>query len=299
MGLLSSITKKVGSTVAKVLDTASVALAHPIKVATAIVSPKTTVAEVSKTFEAQSTIKKVTQIATGTLAIATTIGGAAATGILGASAKAGTAAKVVKSTAAALIPETTKGKAITAAAAVVTVPALVSSPKLVEKVVNAPSELAQFGADIGELVENPSIESVKELVKESPVISTAAALGTVAVVGLGTAGIISGVSNTLAIKESTKATEKAIEAMTQSTTTQNQIIPTSPGQIVKEKSLETDKALPQTAAISTISTGNKRRKRATQQKNQPSNINQRVNIIVSNSMGMQTKRYLNRGLLSH
>jgi len=306
MGLLSSIKSGIvktataaGKTIAKVLDTTSVSLAHPLKVAAAVVSPTKTVAQVQKEFDAQSLTKKVTQIVTGTAGIAATVGGVAATGALGAAAKAGKAATVVKSVGAALIPSTTKGKVIATAIAIPAVPALISSPKLVEKVVTAPSELAQFGTDVGKLAQDPSIAGLKQLVKESPIITTAAAVGTVAVVGLGTAGLISTISNTMATKEATKALKEASAspAPDRYLPTADEGIPPRAKEIPAVVSPPAPQSLAETQTIP-LDTETSTRKRRRQKKKVVPNINQRVNVIVSNrasSVGIkQTKRYLNR-----
>jgi len=84
--------------------------------------------------------------------------------------------------------------------------ALAKSPTLVEGVVNTPSNLANFGENIGEFVEEPSIGKAKEILLENPVIAgaTAGAIAIASGASLGTvASIIATKENTDAIRDST------------------------------------------------------------------------------------------------
>jgi len=83
---------------------------------------------------------------------------------------------------------------------------LTSSSKAREELVNAPSSLANFGSNLGGVIENPSIENAKKLFMENPLISTTAvAVGGLAV-GKAVLGIGSTIANTMALNENTKAT---------------------------------------------------------------------------------------------
>lgn len=96
MGFLKSLKKSV---VGKALDTLTVALAHPVKTATAIVSKKTTVKGVIKEHFAQPLSKQITQTVVGTASIAATIAGGAAVGAFGKAAQAGKVATIARTAA--------------------------------------------------------------------------------------------------------------------------------------------------------------------------------------------------------
>lgn len=157
MGILDSLTKAFY----KVADPVITAVAKPVETVQAILSPTKTVKQVSDEFFSQSKTKQAVEYAVN----AALIGGSALT-----VAKSGVSA-VVKS----VIPSSTKGKVVAAVATPVVVGAALSAPK---EVIQAPSkaaaELTEFGKDLGKVVASPSIESVVNLVKESPLITTGA-----------------------------------------------------------------------------------------------------------------------------
>jgi len=115
----------------------------------------------------------------------------------------------VVSVAKSLVPTTAKG-ALTAAVAVpVATGVLTSSPKARESLVDAPGGLVNLGTNIGKIVENPSVATVKETFTENPVLATGIAVATVGGVALAASPIIASVANTRAINESTEATQEA------------------------------------------------------------------------------------------
>lgn len=87
---------------------------------------------------------------------------------------------------------------------------VVSNPSSLKQVAKAPAELSRFGSDLGSLSANPSLEGVKDVFKNSPVISSAIALGGAAVIGAGATRTIATIANTRAIKENTKNTVTSI-----------------------------------------------------------------------------------------
>jgi len=83
------------------------------------------------------------------------------------------------------------------------VSALVSSPKLREKVLGIPEGAINVGTNIGSFAETPTLENGLRIVKENPGLS-AVALGAL-LLSLGyTASLIASIMNTKAIKENTK-----------------------------------------------------------------------------------------------
>jgi hypothetical protein len=80
--------------------------------------------------------------------------------------------------------------------------ALSTSKKTRQAVVDTPSNLVNFGENIGEFVENPSLEKAKDIITENPLI--AAGAGLIGAAALGKAGTIAtSLINTSAIKEQT------------------------------------------------------------------------------------------------
>lgn len=284
MGILSAIKKGAE----KVLNTATVALAHPIKTAYAAVSPKATINEVIESHFSQPLSTQITQTILGTAGIATTIAG-------GAAISSAVKAKGVLSVAAKLIPATTKGKVVAAVATPIVTGAVVSQPKKAfEIATSAPGELAQFGSDVGNLIADPSLKTGTQVIKESPIIS-----GLLGAVALG--GIIKGVaplvSGAILTHETKKQTE-ILEEIGAGSTSKNppDVIYTSTPIYAADGSAAAPAAAaaaPQTAQTKTLTTpkktGGKRKKQAIH----PS-INQRVNVIVStrsSSIGIN-KKYL-------
>jgi len=78
---------------------------------------------------------------------------------------------------------------------------LASSKKARTTAVKLPGELVQFGTNIGTAIDNPSVESVKKIATDSPVL-TAAALAGAALVISKAGGTAATIANTKAVKES-------------------------------------------------------------------------------------------------
>jgi len=136
------------------------------------------------------TTSKVPAIAAGLAAgAAVAVAGAAGAGVLTAQV-AKKAAVSVASTAVkaakAVIPTTTKGKIVAAVATPIVVGAVTSQPLGTAKTIaKAPGELAKFGAGIADLAANPSAETAKNLITESPLLTAGAALLTAGILGKG------------------------------------------------------------------------------------------------------------------
>lgn len=290
MGLLSNIGKSIRKTisnikassvilkspVAKVLNVTTVAIAHPVQTIKAVVSPKTTVKKVIRKHFSKPLKEQIKDIALGTVGIGTTVVGGA---ITATAAKAGTLLP-------ALIPTTLKGKVIAGLAAPVIIGAVAKEPLgALEAIASAPSQLGQFGGDVGSFIVEPSFAAAKKIVTKSPILSAAA--GALAVGGLvkGVAPMISGVLQKEAIQEQTKAIREAGGKIPTTAPT----APTAPITPATERLV--------TTAVTKSSTKRKRRsiKVPTQ------NISQRVNVVVANkstSTGLRTtNKYLKRELL--
>lgn len=206
---------------------------------------------------------------------------------VGVSASAKLAAAAAPSVARSIIPATTKGKVITAAVALPVAGAVIKQPAATLGAVSKlPTGLVNVGGNIAELAVNPSLENVKNLVKENPVIVGAAAA---VALGAGAAKLIPA----LAVSEQTKAIKEQTKAIEQQ------------GISVVDKSSEfysspSVPVTPQTQNIEGIKVSTRRKKR-TKKAVMPS-VNQKVNVIVNNkvsSVGLrQNKNYLKEVVLA-
>ena len=282
MGLLSSLYK----VVKKPMNVLTTAFVHPIQTISAAVSKEKTVSQVTEAHFEQSLGKQIGQtvLATAGYAAATLTAGAVAT-------------KGIAATAASLIPATIKGKVIAAVAAPVVIGAVAQQPlKAAEAITKAPSSLANVGANVANLVADPSLKNVKTLISENPVlVGGAAAAGAVAA-GAGAAGLVSGYLTRQELEKQTEALERSAAAA------EGAILGEGTGQVLeKEKITATDEGKAITPETTTITTGQKRRRRPTI-KEKPS-VRQNVRVIVTNraiSTGLRVKneRYLNQRILA-
>lgn len=179
----------------------------------------------------------------------------------------------------------------TAVAAGVTVAtsAVVASPKAQESIAKTPSSLVNFGTNIGELIEEPSLAKAKEIFVENPLLSSAVAAGVTTAVGVGTAGIISNVANVIATKENTKALGELGQIAPVGATNSTDNLSTQKVPAI----LETSQNKPYTAETETIEVGTKKRKKYKKSKTTTPSIKQSVNITFDNDK-VDNKRYLNR-----
>jgi len=281
MGLLSSI----GKGIAKALDVTTVALAHPIQTATAVVSKKSTVQDVITAHFAQPLKEQIKDVVLGTAGIAATVVGGAA---IGGAAKAGTLAPKVVSVAKALIPATAKGKVIAAVAAPVVIGAIAKEPvKSITTAIKAPGELAQFGGDIATFAADPSLSSAKQIITESPLLSAGAGLLAVGGIAKVAAPIVSGALTRGAIQEQTEAlTQGGVSVIDRSG--EFKVLPVA----------ENNAPIPQTPQTQKVSSTTTRKRTRRAKKLVVPSVNQRVNVIVANrntSTGM--KNYLKREVL--
>lgn len=281
MGFLSSL----GNIVSKGLDYISAPLSQPL---TFITQGPTAAAKAVETSRANIAARKESGVAKIATIVASTavVGGAvlaaaptASSGALGVAART-----VVK----AVTPTTVKGAVGLAVAAPIVYGVVKSNPEGAQNAIAAaPGNLANFGQNVGDLVNNPSLETLKETFKENPVISTVVAGAGVAAIG----GGIGLAANSVA----TYLNSKATKANTAATLGGDGTLPsndTSSGGSV----LTTNTAVPTTAATGSIKTGTgltstKRKKKRSKAAAKPQNIFQRVNITFDNDK-IDNKKYL-------
>jgi hypothetical protein len=105
----------------------------------------------------------------------------------------------------AVAPKTAKGVVAYAVGTPIAVGVLKNSEKARGAVVNSPSSLTNFGANIANIIDNPSIDAVKTTFKENPYITGAVIAGTVGAATLALAPVIASTRQTEAIQEQTAA----------------------------------------------------------------------------------------------
>ena len=187
-----------------VVEKVTVAKYNPLNVLSAIVTnPVTTITKGlsagEKAFQeatpVQNTIK--TLYNTGNVALAV-VGGAE----IGTSVKAGSfVAPVIKTIATKL--------ALPFIGAELAIPIVAQSSKLSTKVVELPENIASAQKDVGELIDEPSLEKGISFIKNHPGVSAtvlAAGLAALGYTGGTIASLISNYSNTEAVKKNTAAT---------------------------------------------------------------------------------------------
>jgi hypothetical protein len=153
-------------------------------------------------------------------------------------------------------------------------------------IAKAPSELAQFGGDVANLAQNPSLESAKQLIQESPIISTAVAAAGALALGKALVPAVVATQQTSAIKEQTEAIKGATAGYVVSPSGTEGVLPLSP-------------SVPVTPPTKTVEAGTQRRRRRIKAKTTTGNITQRVNVLVSNRNAIATKKYIRRNVLAY
>lgn len=279
----------------KVADPIISAVANPIKTVAAAVSPTKTVKQVqdeyfkqSKTAQAIDFAIGATSIGLGTTAVATTAGRAAAT-------------QVAKSVGSSAIKAPIKTLAI-GASIPIAIGAVKSNPKeVISTVAKAPSELQTFGSDIAKVVSSPSLQSAKQLVSNSPILTTATAVLGAGAIAKTVSPIASGLLQREALQEQTEVLQSAV-----SNNIPSQLTEAPPKGVAKDtpKAPQTPITPETQPLIATAGSGNgskKRRKASRKPKVQP--ISQRVNVIVSNRANAtgirarKTERIINKEVL--
>jgi hypothetical protein len=201
---------------------------------------------------------------------------------------------VIGSALKSIIPSTAKGKVLTVLAAPVVAGAVINQPgKTADLLINAPSSLSNFGGNVANFAANPTIENIKTIIAENPLISGGVAAG---VVIAGASAIIPAITTSRYIGAVNEQTE-AIREQTASNLTSSGVLVGSSTQYASET--------PITPATQTVQAGGTRtstsRKKRSSKAIIPS-VSQKINVVVSNranSTGIkQTKRYLNNRILN-
>lgn len=205
------------------------------------------------------------------------------------------------SAAKTLIPTTTKGKIIAAVAAPIVVGAVAQKPlESAKALISAPSNLANFGGNAANLIASPSVSNLKTLAKENPILTGAAALATAVTVG-GGIGLAANTAATFINSQATKANTAASLGGTEDLPVtvvdksgQFQATPATGGTAIAPSTPIT----PQTQAVS--KSGVVRRRKRKSMRSTPTNISQKVNVVVANkttTTGISNRRFINREVL--
>lgn len=209
-----NLLKKIGGKISKGLDVLSGIVTNPITAVTKGVKEST--AKFNAGTRGENVAKALTTGAGAALAV---VG-------IGAAASAGTAA-TVKAVAKAVANNPKKS-----VAAAVAIPIVTKSTKVQQGVEDLPGSVYNFGSNIGNLIDNPSLANAATVVKQNPLISAsiAAAAGVgVAAAGAGVANIVSSYRNTKAVKENSAIQQQAARAAEPATIIIQQVpVPLSP-----------------------------------------------------------------------
>lgn len=277
MGFLSNL----GKAVSKGLDYLSAPLSQPL---TFITKGPTAAAEAVKTSRTNIAAGKES----GLKSIATTLVSTAVVGgvILAAApaAATGTAGSVARKAALAIIPKTPKAIVTTAIAAPIAYGVVKSNPGGTQKAITgAPSALANVGENVGNVINNPSIDSVKQLVTENPLIVGGGAAAAVIAGGAASAGIIGGVLTRNELEKQTDAFERQAAAAEKGIT----VVDKSGGYFDTPEGVILPKTeqLKETPAVST--------EKAPVSGLGGPKMTQNVKVVVNQR---QTKRYINAGV---
>lgn len=292
MGILSRI-KKIAKGVAA---SAKTLVSHPVKsfttgakaISAVTAAPVTTLTKGLRAGEAQvkrqgiltSSIKNVASV--GAVAGVVVGGGALAGSATATRIVAGTAPVAIRA-AKGLIPTTPKGRVIAGAATIVGAGAVINQPvKSTNALISAPGKLAQFGGNLADLAAEPSLENAKNIVKENPLLSAAAALAVGGTIVKTAAPLVSGL-----------LTKNAIENQTEALLADNNTPYGTPAPAA---------LTPVTPATQEISQSSTRRIRKRPQRAQKSStISQKVQLMINNrqnSITTQNRRYINNDILN-
>lgn len=195
MGILSSITSTVSKAVSAVKTfAASKPLAFMNKIEGDLQSsPVKAAAVATGIIAAPAAISSLSTAAKAATPAVSSAVAAASPVVKSAAISAGT------STVKAIVANPIKATA-TVGAAIVGTNILASSSSARKAVVQAPSQLAVFGANIGKAIDNPTVDNILKIPKDSPLLTAAAIAGAAVIVGKA-AGTAATIANTKALKE--------------------------------------------------------------------------------------------------
>lgn len=189
--------------------------------------------------------------------------------------------EVAKGAVSSFVAAPVATKAAVVIAAPIATSAVLQSPKLQKAIVNAPKSLANVGSNVGNLIENPSIENAKKLVTENPIIAGGAALAGIAAVG----GGLGLAANTVAMMGNTKAMKNEMESPPTTAPTDSKALLPSPESkltpVETPVSSVSPKDAPTGQLVATKSKSVTKRKKAKRQSRLPS-VPQSLNIRVQN-----------------
>jgi hypothetical protein len=279
MGLLSSIKKAVTKVAIGAADVAlnkvPAVFSHPITAITKGVGAAET--KLYGTREAPTSLKSQ---ATDVIKAGAAYGVAAVAGLT----------SVGRAVVAKVIPTTTKGKVIAAAAVPVAATAIINKPSLI---VEAPSKILNFQSNVGEFIAEPSIQKAKDIATENPLIT--AAVGGAAAVAVGKT-----ILPAIATYRQTEAIQEQTEAIQAATSGGITVIDKSQPIPISSIAPQTP-VMPQTQTISAGGTSTSKRRKRRASKPAIASVNQKVNVIVNNrssSVGIQNKRYLKEAVFA-
>jgi hypothetical protein len=185
----------------------------------------------------------------------------------------------------------TSGKIALAVATPVVIGATIKDPNIVSKAAELPKNLSSFGSNIGTFSANPSIDNALQIAKDNPIISGGVIAATGIIAGKGVTGIL----NTIAVKENTAATNKILENMNTTQPISNilpsnnnnlpAILPTSTTGTQNKPITPETQIIPKSASSTSIKKYRKETKKI------PQTQSLRVNIY--NQSRMQSVKYLN------
>jgi len=138
------------------------------------------------------------------------IGAAAIAAASTPAAIVGGAAKVAQKVGSSFAASSLTTQATVVTGGLIAAGAVSSNPALLKKAASVPAGLVNIGSNVGKVSKNPSLEGVKNIVKENPVLTSA--LGAAALVGVSGAAVktLPGVISSLSLA-------KAVEGMEEST----------------------------------------------------------------------------------
>jgi len=96
--------------------------------------------------------------------------------------------------------------------------ALLNSPKLANKVLDTPSALSNFGANVGKFAEEPTVANAKSIATGNPIITGAVATVGAVAVGSAVTGAYTTYANTKAVRENTQASMGNVTSQPEFTT---------------------------------------------------------------------------------
>lgn len=210
-------------------------------------------------------------------AVATAVGSAAAS-----------AAKAVKSTVKTAISNATPAQKVGGALVVTTAAgAVASNPKLLSSAADFPSDVFNFGYNVGELTKEPSYSNAAQIFKDNPLIAGTVVAGGAIIAGTGITKAVTTLTNTMAIKDLTQSL--------QDSQTVNAVLPAesvTPGSVLSTKTgASTD--MPITPATQIVGKSASTKVSYSKYKRRKILIpNIRVNVI-NNSRLMKITKYIN------